>query len=91
MPVAPAERKAASAAGASRSPPSASMARAKRSRVMAEIAFDASTGWPKKGSLLSRSSMPRPAVKVAKSTVTSNMIGTKASQDHGALPPVTIG
>ena len=35
--------------------------------------------------------MPRPAVKVAKSTITSNMMGTKASQEQGALPPVTMG
>ena len=58
---------------------------------MALMAFDDSTGCPKKGSLFKRNSIPRPAVKVAKSTVTSNMMGMKASQDEGALPPVMMG
>ncbi len=61
--------------------PSASTDRAKRSRVMPLMALDWSTGWPKKGSRFSRSSMPRPAVKVANRTITSNMIGTKACQE----------
>jgi hypothetical protein len=67
------------------------MLSASLSRVMSSMARLCSTGWPKKGSLLKAKSMARPAVKVAKSTVTSNITGTKACHENSALPPVTSG
>ena len=93
MSRAPAASRAALAAAGSKPafPLGASTARANRSRVMSLMAFEWRTGWPKKGSLFSSRSMPSPAVKVANRTVTSNMMGTKACQEEGALPPVTSG
>jgi len=37
------------------------------------------------------SSIARPAVKVAKATMTSNITGTNASHEKKALPPVVMG
>jgi hypothetical protein len=79
------------AASGSKAWPSFSRLSASLSRVMPAMAGAPSRGWPKKGSLLNRNNMARPAVKVANSTVTSNITGTKACHENSALPPVIRG
>ena len=88
---APASLRAFCAEPASKSWSCASMDNAKRSRVSMAMERLESMGCHRPGNRQSRKTAPSQAVKEAKSTVTSYMMGTKACQDAKGLPPTTMG